>query len=44
MLEETYDRVLPLTAPERIWVVTGAESVELVRGQLPRGAAGKRAG
>jgi len=35
MLEETYDRVLPLTTPERIWVVTGAESVELVRSQLP---------
>jgi mannose-1-phosphate guanylyltransferase len=35
MLEETYDRVLPLSAPERIWVVTGAESVEIVRRQLP---------
>jgi len=35
MLQETYDRVLPLSAPERIWVVTGAESVELVRTQLP---------
>jgi mannose-1-phosphate guanylyltransferase len=35
MIEETYARVLPLTAPERIWVVTGAESVEMVRGQLP---------
>jgi len=35
MLEETYERVLPLTAPERIWVVTGADSVALVRSQLP---------
>src|SRR5512146_2143794 len=35
MIEETYARVLPLTAPDRIWVVTGAESVEMVRAQLP---------
>ncbi len=35
MLAETYDRVLPLTTPARIWVVTGAESVALVREQLP---------
>src|SRR5574340_304799 len=35
MLEETYSRVLPPTAPERIWVGTGAESVAMVRQQLP---------
>ena len=35
MLEETYHRVLPLTSPERIWVVTGAEFAALVRAQLP---------
>jgi len=35
MLEETYARVAPLTAPERVWVVTGAEFVDQARAQLP---------
>lgn len=35
MLEETYLRVLPLTSPERVWVVTGTDFVDLVRSQLP---------
>ncbi len=35
MLVTTYERVLPLTAPGRVWVVTGAEFVELAREQLP---------
>ena len=35
MLEETYARVLPLTSPDRVWVVTGSESVGLVHAQLP---------
>jgi len=35
MLVDTYERVLPLTSPEYIWVVTSAEFVELVGKQLP---------
>jgi mannose-1-phosphate guanylyltransferase/mannose-6-phosphate isomerase len=35
MLEETYQRIVPLTSPERVWVVTGEEFVDQVRGQLP---------
>jgi len=35
LLEETYQRVLPLTSPQKTWVVTGAEFVDLVREQLP---------
>lgn len=35
MLVETYQRVLPLTSPDRVWVVTGAEFVELARQRLP---------
>jgi mannose-1-phosphate guanylyltransferase len=34
MLVDTYERVLPLTAPERIYVVTGADFADLVRSQL----------
>jgi mannose-1-phosphate guanylyltransferase len=34
MVVETYDRVAPLTSPDRVWVVTGAEFVDLVRTQL----------
>jgi mannose-1-phosphate guanylyltransferase/mannose-6-phosphate isomerase len=34
MLEETYQRILPLASPERVWVVTGAEFTKLVRRQL----------
>jgi len=35
MLEDTYLRILPLTAPEYVWVVTGADFVDMVRSQLP---------
>ncbi len=35
MLVDTYERVLPLASPERVWVVTGADFVDLVRQQLP---------
>ncbi len=35
MLEETYLRCLPLTSPERVWVVTSADFTDLVRAQLP---------
>ncbi len=35
MLADTYDRVRPLTTPERIWVVTNREFVDLARQQLP---------
>jgi mannose-1-phosphate guanylyltransferase len=35
MLVDTYERVLPLTSPEHIWVVTSAEFVDLVSQQLP---------
>ncbi len=35
MLVDTYERILPLTSPEHVWVVTGAEFVDLVRRQLP---------
>jgi len=35
MLVETYQRVLPVASPDRVWVVTGAEFVELARRQLP---------
>jgi mannose-1-phosphate guanylyltransferase len=36
MLLDTYQRVRPLTAPERVWVVTNAEHVALAQRQLPR--------
>jgi len=35
MLKDTYLRILPLTAPEKVWVVTGADFVDLVKAQLP---------
>lgn len=35
LLQQTYDRVRPLTTPEQTWVVTGAEFVDLVREQVP---------
>jgi mannose-1-phosphate guanylyltransferase len=35
MLVDTYRRILPLASPEHVWVVTGADFVDLVRGQLP---------
>jgi mannose-1-phosphate guanylyltransferase len=35
MLQETYARVRPLTAPASTWVVTGAQFVGLARQQLP---------
>ncbi len=34
MLVETYERVLPLSRPDRVWVVTGAQFAGLVREQL----------
>lgn len=40
MLEETYQRVLPLASPERVWVVTGEAFTGLVRSQLPAVPAG----
>jgi len=35
MLLDTYERVLPLTSPDKVWAVTGADFVELTRRQLP---------
>ncbi len=35
LLVETYERILPLAAPDRVWVVTGVEFVDLVREHLP---------
>lgn len=35
MLADTYERILPLTTPDRVWVVTSAEFVDLVCKQLP---------
>ena len=35
MLVDTYERIIPLTDPERVWVVTSADFVDLVRKQLP---------
>ncbi len=35
MLIDTYERILPLASPERVWIVTGSEFVDLVRSQLP---------
>jgi mannose-1-phosphate guanylyltransferase len=35
MLVETYQRVLPLTSPDRVWVVTEKQFVELAAQQLP---------
>ncbi|UCC67458.1 MAG: NTP transferase domain-containing protein [Armatimonadota bacterium] len=36
MLLDTYKRVRPLTAPQRVWVVTNAEHVSIARSQLPK--------
>jgi mannose-1-phosphate guanylyltransferase/mannose-6-phosphate isomerase len=35
LLEETYLRIEPLSKPDRTWVVTGGEFVDLVHAQLP---------
>ncbi len=35
LLADTYERVLPLTSPDRVLVVTGEQFVELAREQLP---------
>ncbi len=35
MIQQTLDRILPLIDPSRIWVMTNAEYVDLVRAQLP---------
>ena len=35
LLEETHLRIEALTEPEKTWVVTGADFVDLVRAQLP---------
>lgn len=35
MLQDTYQRVSPVTSPEQVWVVTGADFAELARSQLP---------
>lgn len=36
MLLDTYERVLPLTSPDKVWVVTGADFVEMSHRQLPQ--------
>jgi mannose-1-phosphate guanylyltransferase len=35
MLQETYARVRPFTTPDRVWVVTGAQFVDMAQQQLP---------
>jgi mannose-1-phosphate guanylyltransferase len=35
MLEDTYVRLRPLTSADKVWVVTGAEFLDLARLQLP---------
>jgi mannose-1-phosphate guanylyltransferase len=35
MLKDTYLRILPLTVPENVWIVTGADFVDMVHSQLP---------
>jgi mannose-1-phosphate guanylyltransferase len=35
MLQQTVERIAPLTAPERTWIITGADQAEASRGQLP---------
>jgi mannose-1-phosphate guanylyltransferase len=35
MIQQTFDRVREVIAPEHIWVMTNAEYVDLVRAQLP---------
>jgi len=36
MLQQTVARVAPLTAPERTWIITGADQAAAVREQLPQ--------
>lgn len=36
LLLDTYERVRPLTKPERVWVVTNAEHLPLAQSQLPK--------
>ncbi len=36
MLFDTYERVRPIAAPERVWVVTNAEHVPLAQSLLPK--------
>jgi mannose-1-phosphate guanylyltransferase len=40
MVVETYQRVLPLTSPDRVWVVTGTDFVALAQQQLGEVPAG----
>src|SRR4051812_17779623 len=35
MLRQTVDRIAPLVAPDRTWIITGADQAEAVRSQLP---------
>lgn len=35
MIQQTFDRIRDIIAPEHIWVMTNAEYVDLVRAQLP---------
>ena len=35
LIQMTYDRVLPLSRPENIWVVTSSAYLDIVRDQLP---------
>ncbi len=40
MLQQTVSRIAPLTAPERTWIITGADQAAAVRQQLPQLPAG----
>jgi len=35
MLQQTVDRIAPLVAPDRTWIITGGDQAEAVRAQLP---------
>src|SRR3954454_19283990 len=35
MLRQTVDRIAPLVAPDRTWIITGADQAAAVRSQLP---------
>jgi len=35
MIQQTVERIAPLVAPDRTWIITGADQAEAVRGQLP---------
>jgi mannose-1-phosphate guanylyltransferase len=35
MLQQTVARIAPLVAPDRTWIITGADQAEAVRAQLP---------